>query len=393
TPARHLFIGLAVALFLTLTFAMTAQETPSSPENTPPPAAPEAPATPEAGEPEDGELRRLDVPTPAVVNDQAVERSDDAQATGDNASTSAADAQRNRQKTRFDRRHTGERFNLWRDSNVAENEAVGVVISVFGSSTSAGSVREAVVSVFGSSTSSGYVGEAVISVLGSSRMTGGHVGDAVVSVLGNTYVNGRVDGEVVAVLGNVELGPDAEVHGEVVCVGGTVIRDPRAKVLGQVNNVALGANFGGFEWLHAWVRHCLVLGRPLAFAPHLMWAWWIAIGFLALYFVIALLAPRGVEKCSRTLEQRPGYSLLTTLLIILLTPLALVVVAFTVVGMPVLVLALFAATVFGKVVMLDWIGRRLTGLFGGPNFAPAGAVLVGGVLVLLLYTIPIVGFL
>lgn len=391
TPARHRFIGLAVALSLTLTFAMTAQETPSSPENTRPPAAPAAPATPEpADEADEGELRRLDVPTPAAAeNEPAIASDEDADAAED---TRAAERGRAGRERRFDRHHVGERVNFWRDSTLAENESASMLVSIFGSSTSAGSVREAVVSILGSSTSSGEVGEAVVSVLGGSRVTGGHVREAVVSVLGNTYVNGRVDGEVVAVLGNVELGPDADIGGEIVCVGGTVIRHADAQVHGPVNNVAIGVNFGGFEWLHSWVRNCLVMGRPLAFAPNLMWAWWIAFGFLAMYFVIALVAPRGVEKCSQTLERSPGYSLLTALLITLLTPLAMVVLAITVVGTPALLMALFAAGVFGKVVMLDWIGRRLAGLFGGRAIAPAGAVLLGGVLVLLLYTIPIVGF-
>jgi uncharacterized RDD family membrane protein YckC len=43
--------------------------------------------------------------------------------------------------------------------------------------------------------------------------------------------------------------------------------------------------------------------------------------------------------------------------------------------------------------MLGWIGRRLTLRFGdGPLAHPAFAVLIGGVIVLLLYTVPFVGF-
>ncbi len=387
TPARPLFLGLAIALFLTLTFAMVAQE--QAPTAAEAPAASAAPLPP-------GELRRLDVPEPAVDNAAPAAPSIEAAAASEPEKLSA-ETPAPAPEPRRDRRSRGhgqnERVSFWHDSTLAEGEAADVVVSIFGSSTSAGTVREAVVSVFGSSTSSGRVGDAVVSVLGSSRVTGGRVGDAVVSVLGNTYVNARVDGEVVAVLGNVELGPDAEVHGELVCVGGRVIQDPGAQVFGRINNVAFGVNFGGFDWLHAWVRHCLVLGRPLAFGPHLMWAWWIALGFLALYVVLAAIVPRGVEKCSATLQERPGYSLLTALLITLLTPLAMVVLAVTVVGTPALMLALFAAGIFGKVVMLDWIGRRLAGIFGGGRaIAPALAVLVGGVVVLLLYTVPIVGF-
>jgi uncharacterized RDD family membrane protein YckC len=213
-----------------------------------------------------------------------------------------------------------------------------------------------------------------------------------VSVLGDTYVNGRVGGEVVAVLGNVELGPKAEVHGEVVCVGGRVIRDPAAVVHGNVNNVAFGFTLGGFEWLQAWVKKCLLWGRPLAFGENLMWAWWLALGFLAFYVVLALLFPRGVEKCAKTFEDSPGYSILTALMVTLLTPLAGVVLVVTVLGTPALLIALFIAGLFGKVAMLAWIGRRITNHFSGPAASAAMAVLVGGGIVLLLYTIPILGF-
>src|SRR5690606_26600519 len=132
-------------------------------------------------------------------------------------------------------------------------------------------------------------------------------------------------------------------HGEVVCVGGRVKRDPAAITRGRVNNVAFGFTLGGFEWLQAWVAKCLLLGRPLAFGENLMWAWWLALGFLAFYVVLALLFPRGVEKCARTFEESPGYSILTALLVTLLTPLAGVVLVVTVLGAPALAIALFIA--------------------------------------------------
>ena len=96
------------------------------------------------------------------------------------------------------------------------------------------------VSIFGSSTSAG---EVTVDAVRHRRQHavapgGGTVGDAVVSIMGNTYVNGHVKGEVVAVLGNVEFGPDAVVDGEVVCVGGDLIRDPKAVVHGATSRTS-----------------------------------------------------------------------------------------------------------------------------------------------------------
>ncbi len=262
-----------------------------------------------------------------------------------------------------------------------------------------GEQADAVVSIFGSSTSAGEVGDAVVSVIGSSRVTGGTVGDAVVSVLGNTYVNGHVRGEVVAVLGNIELGPKAVVEGELVCVGGQIIRDPAAEVRGNVQNIAVAGRHFNFDGVSVWIKECLLYARPLAFNDHIAWAWCIALAFLTLYLLIALVAPRAVVKCAETLEQRPGSSLLAAVLTLLLTPVAFILLALTLfiavgfVLIPALSMGLFFAALFGKAVMLVWLGRRVTNLFGeGPLAHPFFGALIGGIIVLGLYTIPIAGF-
>ena len=197
-----------------------------------------------------------------------------------------------------------------------------------------GEHAQSVVSVLGSSTSAGQVDDAVVSVVGNTRVTG-PVGDSAVAVLGNTYVDSHVGNTVVAVMGNVELGPHADV-GDVVAVGGELIRDPAAVVRGEVQNVAFFGKMGGFEWLHPWIHHCLLLGRPLAFAPGLGWAWTLAAVFLGLYLLIALLFPKGVNQCVQTIEKHPGRTVLASI--------------FTFVGKPIVFLLLFV-TVIGVVLV------------------------------------------
>jgi len=271
----------------------------------------------------------------------------------------------------------------------------------FGSSSTLaqGESAAAVISIIGSSTSFGEVDDAVVSILGGSRVEGGTVGGAVVSVLGNTYVNGEVRGEVVTVFGNVELGPKAVINGEVVCIGGQLTRDAKAVVKGNIQNIAVAGRHFDFSSLTAWFTECLLYGRPLAFDSRLIWAWTLALGLLGFYALIALIAPAGVMKCVETLEQRPGSSLLAALLTMLLTPVAFILLALTLfiaigfVLIPLLSLGLFFAALFGKIVMLAWLGRRITRLLGdGPLAHPVFGVLIGGMIVLGLYTIPIVGF-
>jgi uncharacterized RDD family membrane protein YckC len=267
--------------------------------------------------------------------------------------------------------------NIGHDSHLAQGETAEVVVSVFGSSTSEGEAGN------------------VVSVLGDTRVTG-EVTENAVAVLGSNYIDGKVDGDAVAVMGDMELGPHAEIGGDVVAVGGNLQRDPAAIIHGSVQNV-LGGEFGSLHWLHTWIRHCLLYGRPLAFAPGLGWAWGLALAFLALYVGLALLFREGLSRCVRTFETQPGRSILAGLIAALLTPVLLVLLCITVIGIaaiPFVAFGLICVGLFGKAVMLAWLGGRIAGRPGvGAIGHPAVAVLIGGVLVLILYVVPVLGFL
>jgi uncharacterized RDD family membrane protein YckC len=273
--------------------------------------------------------------------------------------------------------HGNDMVNIGSDSNLAS-----------------GQKADSVVSIFGSSTSDGEAGD-VVSIFGDTRTTG-EVYDSAVAVFGNTYIDGKVDGDAVSVLGNMQLGPHAEIGGNVAAVGGTLQRDPAAIVHGGVQNV-IAANFGGAGWLRTWIHHCLYYGRPLSLAPGLGWAWGLALACLALYAALALLFREGLTRCVQTFEAQPGQSVLAALIAMLLTPVLVVLLCITVIGIaavPFVLLALFCVALFGKAVMLAWLGRRVAGRHdAGPMSHPAVAVLIGGALVLVLYLVPVLGFL
>jgi len=118
--------------------------------------------------------------------------------------------------------------------------------------------------------------------------------------------------------------------------------------------------------------------------------------------LLALLFREGLTRCVRTFETQPGHTILAALITMLLTPVLVVLLCVTVIGIaavPFVVISLFCAGLFGKAVMLAWIGRRIvgeratdaTGAAGATNH-PAVAVLIGGALVLVLYLVPVLGF-
>ncbi len=259
----------------------------------------------------------------------------------------------------------------------------------------AGGHADSVVSILGSSSNEGDAGD-VVSILGNTQSSG-HVQDSAVAVLGNVKIDGPVDGDVVAVLGNVNLGPHAQVGGDVTAVGGTVIRDPAATVAGNVENV--GGFSPNFDRFRPWIDHCLLYGRPLALVSGIGWAWGLAFILLALYVFIALLFRDAVTRCAVTVETQPGMSLVAALLSILLIPITIVLLCITVIGIaaiPFVLLGAFCMGLFGKAVILAWLGRRVIGhrgQLGGQLAHPAVAVVVGGLIVLVLYLVPVLGFL
>jgi uncharacterized RDD family membrane protein YckC len=259
----------------------------------------------------------------------------------------------------------------------------------------AGETAQDVVAIMGNSEADGDVSDAVVAVMGNVTANGTVGNGGAVAVLGNAYINGKVDGDVVAVLGNVKLGPQAVINGDVTEVMGTVERSSTTVIHGGTVGVMSGF-FGDVEWFHAWIHHSLLYGRPLAPTLDLAWAWWLALGMLVFYVLIAAIFREGIRRCVTTLEMHPGPSILATFIAVLLTPVVLLALCITVIGIPVIPLlgiALVCLSIFGRVVAIAWLGGRCLRL---DNSIPARApleVLVGGVIVLALYMVPILGFL
>lgn len=276
------------------------------------------------------------------------------------------------------RRHGGDDnvvVNVWGEARLAADEIASGVIAIFGDAHVEGEVLEAVVTIFGNAHVTGPV-------------RGG-----VVSLFGNTYIDGPVDEAAVSVFGDLELGPNARIDGDIAVVAGKLTRDPQAVVHGHSEVIASGID--GLPGARVWIEKCLLYARPLAFEPGLGWAWGIAFGFLLFYVVIALMFDRTVVRCVETLETQPGQSAVVSIMTALLTPVVMVLLVISVIGIAILPfagMALFCAALFGKAVMLAALGRRVTRFTGIAPFSHvAFATFVGGLIVLALYVIPVIG--
>ncbi len=269
------------------------------------------------------------------------------------------------------RSERGEIVRIGSDALLGRDEEANEVVAIFGSVVADGRVRGSAVAVFGDNTVNTGSAQAV-------------------AVFGTVTVNGHVHGEVVAVMGNVQLGPNAIVEGEVVSIGGRVDQAPGSRVNGGIQQVGpFPVVVDGMEGLRAWFQQCLLLARPLAFDTRVLWAWGVAAVFLAFYLFLALVFSRSLTTCAETLERQPGLTLVTTIIAAFLVPILTVLLSFIGVGL-LLIPLLMLAGLYGKAAFLTWLGRRITVPMGTQHALPA--VLVGGLILLLLYTLPFLGF-
>lgn len=263
---------------------------------------------------------------------------------------------------------------------IGENDKVAEAVSVFGNLVVRGSVDREATSVFGNN----WILEKA------------DVGQDAVAVFGGLHIDGKVHGDAVAVFGNIYLGPKGEIEGERKAVFGRVVHTDGTVEPSDRHSFSFDQVLEQDNPLGAYVHECLLKGRLLWFGPHLGWIWGVALIHLFFYALLALVLRKPTERCVRTFEERPAMSIFTAFLCFLLVPIVFILLVITGIGaivVPVLVLAMFALSIFGRTVMHAWLGRSITRFLGdGPLSHVAVSVLFGGVLLSILYCVPVVAF-
>lgn len=228
-----------------------------------------------------------------------------------------------------------------------------------------------------------------VAVLGDARVDGEVRSDGVV-VMGSATVNGRVNGDLVVVMGGLHLGPEAVVNGDVWVVGGRFEEAPGSRINGERHHHSFG-NVG--QDVASWCRSGLILARPLPPGVPLAWSF-LALHFL-IYLIITVVIPRPVTVCANELRLRLGPCFLVGLLgLILSAPIAFIL-ATTGVGvflLPLLVLVMTGAVFLGKAAALQCVGMATVQRFNeDARPAPLVSLLLGGVVVALIYMVPLLG--
>ena len=234
----------------------------------------------------------------------------------------------------------------------------------------------------------------VVVILGNAKIRG-HVESDLVVIFGDLDLDSVVNHDVVVILGKATLGPQAKVLGDLVVIGGGLAANPAALIQRNVRNVSFGSLFSRLAWSREWLTKGLFWARPL---PHQVTAAWVVAGlFLAMYLLLAALFPKPVAASAQVLDDRPATAFLTGVLGSLLMAPLLLLLAVSVFGLiviPFLMCASVGALLIGKTAVFSYLGGQIS---RSPSGLARGSlllkVLLGGALVCLLYTIPLLGIL
>jgi hypothetical protein len=188
------------------------------------------------------------------------------------------------------------------------------------------------------------------------------VTDPVVAIGGSVTVLGRVDDDVVAVGGSVRLGPKARVRGDVTAVGGRVDQEKGATIGGTVNEVRIGPQFNIKPW-HVfdgmWFDGWNVISDGFRLLGTVMRVSLV----LLLALLVTLIAARPVQRISDRVGREPWLSgftgLLAQLLFIPVLVLTIVVLAVSIIGIPLLLLVPFAIVGFLIAMLVGFAGVAL----------------------------------
>jgi len=203
------------------------------------------------------------------------------------------------------------------------------------------------------------------------------IGDDVVAILGSARVDGRVDGNVVAVAGSVHLGPRANVRGDVTAVGGSVERAEGTVVTGQINEIRIArprfrplmgvAPWREWDWFGDTVR------RPFGGSVDLV-ATLVRVGLvglLAALMIAVLPAPvRRVADRVVTEPWRAGFvGLAAQLLFVPLLVITVVILAVSIIGIPLLLLVPFGLVAVAVALVMGFAGAACAvGRWAGQRF-------------------------
>jgi hypothetical protein len=193
---------------------------------------------------------------------------------------------------------------------------------------------------------------------------GEEVTGQVVAVIGSVRIDGDVGDQVVAVLGSVDLGPKAIVRGDIVSVGGRVRRAAGSQVGGAVTEVSL-ADARWDPRFEPWLREVGLISMFDGFSgvPRLIGTMFRLVLLMLFASMAMVVARAAVERSAQRVSDNPIRATLIGLLAeVMFVPvlvLTCVVLAISIVGIPLLLLVPFVILFFILLGLVGFTGTAL----------------------------------
>jgi hypothetical protein len=200
----------------------------------------------------------------------------------------------------------------------------------------------------------------------------GTVSGALLASGGSVTLNGVVGRDVQVSGGELHIGPRAQITGNLryKVPPKKVKIDSAARISGTVTALSVESEWGFRRWL--WMLGLLLIG-----------------------VVAVALSPRFSADAAEILPRRPILAALVGLGWVCLAPIAIVIVGFTIIGLPLAIVTgiLYAVLLFlGDIPVGVWLGQRVLGIRGDAR--GHGVVVnyaVGGLVLLIVALIPVIG--
>jgi hypothetical protein len=208
---------------------------------------------------------------------------------------------------------------------------------------------------------------------------------SVVAVGGSITVLGQVREDVVAVGGSVFLKESASVGGDTVSIGGKVIKEVGATTGGDINEISAG----GFSPAVSYFAKGGIL-KGLAVFSLLTF-----ISFVVLAVILVAIFTRQLGAVSGALEKDLLRNFLIGLLITIIFIPGIVVLAVSLIGVvliPVWVIIISAACLFGYIATAHLLGKKTLHAFKMVDKSMMVETLIGIVLLSIVGLVPVGGF-
>jgi len=231
-------------------------------------------------------------------------------------------------------------------------------------------------------------------IMGNASVTGGDVklrgdvGGYLQVAGGRVMLDGKVDGDVVATAGALQVGPNARIAGKLRYASRKNIKlDPAAQILGGIEKTALPAAMRHVERRdHDWER----AGRAAA----LIWT----VGLMLLAAVLIATLPRLTARIADVARTRVGMTLLMGFILLVCVPAAVLFLIVTIIGIPLALLTLWLYLVLllvgftvGCIAIAEWLLSRFKPQSAGRTGLRIAVAVLAVLLVTLLTRIPVLG--